>query len=224
MENKSCRKTLAETSNFSKVRGFILESLNSRKFNVCLWHGFLCHFWPTEGIGDALPSFKSDTSHMSKMCMLAEVLCEQLCHPINPRVFKGHTTGVLRTLTQPTKRYWQSRDLHWAMRCQTHVNPVWTCSCLRINNHLDGCKQEPKKVHHKKHSGNIWKLLESHESYLKVLKVTWKFWKSWNFLESLESYLKVRNIWSCLLEWLPLSGRIWKQAGYLCDSFFELIN
>ena len=120
------------------------------------------------------------------MCMLAEVLCEQLRHPINPRVFKGHTTGVLRTLTQPTKRYWQSRDLHWAMRFQTHVNPVWTCSCLRINNHLDGCKQEPKKVHHKKHSGNIWKLLESHESYLKVLKVTWKFWKSWNFLESLE--------------------------------------
>ena len=56
--------------------------------------------------------------------MLAEVLCEQLCHPINPRVFKGHTTGVLRTLTQPTKRYWQSRDLHWAMRFQTHVNPV----------------------------------------------------------------------------------------------------
>ena len=153
------------------------------------------------------------------MCMLAEVLCEQLRHPINPRVFKGHTTGVLRTLTQPTKRYWQSRDLHWAMRFQTHVNPVWTCSCLRINNHLDGCKQEPKKVHHKKHSGNIWKLLESHESYLKVLKVTWKFWKSWNFLESLESYLKVRNIWSCLLEWLPLSGRIWKQAGYLCESF-----
>ena len=180
MENKSCRKTLAETSNFSKVRGFILESLNSRKFNVCLWHGFLCHFWPTEGIGDAVPSFKSDTSHMSKMCMLAEVLCEQLCHPINPRVFKGHTTGVLRTLTQPTKRYWQSRDLHWAMRCQTHVNPVWTCSCLRINNHLDGCKQEPKKVHHKKHSGNIWKLLENHESYLEVLKVSWK---SWNLLE-----------------------------------------
>ena len=40
-----------------------------------------------------------------------------------------------------------------------------------------------------------------------------------------ESYMKMNwSIWSFLIEWLPLSGRIWKQAGYLCDSFFELIN
>ena len=39
----------------------------------------------------------------------------------------------------------------------------------------------------------------------------------------LESKMKTTfSIWSFLLEWLPLSKRIWKQAGHLYESFFGI--
>ena len=46
-EEKSCRKTLAETRTQELLkcsRISFRKVLISRKFKVCLWHGFLCHF------------------------------------------------------------------------------------------------------------------------------------------------------------------------------------
>ena len=46
-EEKCCRKTLAETRTQELLkcsRIYFRKVLISRKFKVCLWHGFLCHF------------------------------------------------------------------------------------------------------------------------------------------------------------------------------------
>ena len=46
-EEKICRKTLAETRTQELLkcpRIYFRKVLISRKFKVCLWHGFLCHF------------------------------------------------------------------------------------------------------------------------------------------------------------------------------------
>ena len=96
----------------------------SRKTKVCLWHGFLCHFWPSKGIWDALPSFKSDTGHMSKCACLQKccaVSSATRLTPRCPRVIRQEYSELYQ---------WKSQDLHSAMRFHPHVNPYDTC-CIQ---------------------------------------------------------------------------------------------